>query len=125
MEERKTKVFRRLWQAVIKQIRNWHFDKRGKRIFWVGDITGAAVLHPSNQHLRAINLHGKDFLKTFFKKELEGRLGFGKTPLLLSLDISMAEAIRIAERIKRYQEEKRANFISCIRRYGKYKRESE
>lgn len=97
-------------------------SKKRMRINWRGDGDGAS---PVNQTLRAINVHAEDFLKRFFKHELAGTLGYGKTPLLLSLDISLAEAIRIAERIKRYQEQKRANFISGIRRYGKYKRESE
>ena len=116
MEERKTKVFGRLWQAAIKQIRNWHFGKRGKRIFWVADITGAAVLHPGNPQLRTLNLHSKDFLIAFFKNESKGTSDFGKNPsfwsFLFIIDAEIKARLKEHERLK---AEKYARFMQYFR----------
>ena len=110
MEERKT--FGRLWQTVSSGIIRHNTTTK-----WWGDSEGAC---PVNQSLRAINVHAEDFLKTFFKKELEGRLGFGK-PFLSTWIIIVAE---IEARVKE-NERRRAEKYERFMQYFKTKREKD
>ena len=116
MEERKTKLIGRLWQVAIEEIRNWHFGKRDKRIWWHGDKTGASIIQGGNPQLRTLNLHTKDFLNAFFRKESKGTLDFGKNPpFWSSLIILDAEINARRKEYERLRAEKYARFLRIFR----------
>ena len=119
MEERKT--FGRLWQAAIEEIRNWHFGKRDKRIWWIGDGQQGAV--PATQSLKLITpAHGIE-LKKFFEKELQHQPQFGVkfkfNPFLFSWNICKAEIAKA----RRQKEQKKERFLAFLRQYTKSERQ--
>ena len=105
---------RRVMVDKIRWFKNvLRFKRRIDKTLWWGDNEGAC---PTTQSLRAIDLHAKDFLKTFFRKELEATTRcFSKTSFLPSLIILDAEINAIRKANERRQAEKQARFMKFIR----------
>lgn len=96
----------------IRRIKNvLRFKRRDKKLWW-GDREGAC---PVGQSLRAINVHGRDVLNTFFKKESKGTLYFGNMSSFPTVIIIAAEINARVKEHERLRSVKEANFIRLIR----------
>lgn len=108
----------------VERIRN-SFDRR-KRIWWIGDWQGGAVLHGSNKHLRVVKpsiASGERLRKKFFEKEsAESKQGFGKIPFFPTLIIIDAQ---IKERIKEHERLKAEKYARFMRNFRTMKKNDE
>jgi len=102
---------RRLMVDKIRRIKNVCFKGRIDKKLWWGDCDGAC---PAGQHLRVTNLHSKDFLKTFLRKESQQQPQFNNNQNFCSFPtiVTLAE-IEAARRQK--QEFKRMQQIRFLR----------